>query len=432
MKTVYAEPGSALYLGKTGENLAVSILFPIGDWQRSYGEGVASLLVQRNGDPAPYAAAITQDGAAVIWTVTSADNAKPGYGSAELQYFVGETLVKSITWRTFTEAALGEDGGETPEPWTSYTEQILSAGAAAIAAADRAEDALGKAPYVGENGDWFLWDAAAEQYADTGRYSGGTAPYIGTNGNWYVGQEDTGVSASGPAGPQGQRGEAGPAGPQGIPGVQGIPGETGPRGERGETGPRGEAGPQGPQGIPGESGASNWSDVSGKPFDSIGDGLSVSDGVLSASGGGGGGDWRLIKKLTLTETADRVDINTDADGNPFSVHHVIILTSTRAYDENPAQFVLLVNGRWGGGDPILYSGFKPTKASESWFTDEAFEAVAADGCANVFEHWRPFILTGNHGGNKITVNNQYFNSITSVSFENGKFGAGSTFTILGR
>ena len=42
--------------------------------------------------------------------------------------------------------------------------------------------------------------------------SGGDAPYIGDNGNWYVGQTDTGVAATGPQGIQGETGPTGAAG----------------------------------------------------------------------------------------------------------------------------------------------------------------------------------------------------------------------------
>lgn len=420
MKTVYAKPGSTLYLGKAGENLAMSILFPIGEWRRSYGEGIASLLVQRSGDPAPYAAAVTQDGETVIWTITNADNARPGYGSAELQYFVGETLVKSITWRTFTETALGEDGGEVPESWESYTEQILAAGAAATAAAGRAEEALGKAPVIGENGDWFIWDAAAEQYADTGRYSGGTAPYIGANGNWYVGQEDTGVSASGPIGPQGQRGEAGPAGPQGIPGVQGIPGEAGPRGEQGEPGP---AGPQGPQGPAGESGASAWDDISGKPFDSIGSGLSVTDGILSAEGGGGSSGWEHITTVTLSEDViGNVDVSVNDNGEAFSYKEVLMVSMLQAATVEGYP-VFIPNKKWAPGTAFVDRG---VKLSLSWKEEFVAHLYVMDG---VYYCFNPYSGNGSRSGKTgIGTGND---TVTSMRV-NGNFAAGSQFVFWGR
>ena len=65
------------------------------------------------------------------------------------------------------------------------------------------------------------------------------APYIGENGNWFVNGEDTGVAATGPAGPQGEKGETGAQGPQGEKGETGA---QGPQGEKGEDGAAGGCG----------------------------------------------------------------------------------------------------------------------------------------------------------------------------------------------
>lgn len=62
------------------------------------------------------------------------------------------------------------------------------------------------------------------------------APYIGENGNWFVNGEDTGISATGPAGP------AGPQGEQGAQGAQGAQGEKGDKGDKGDPGDAAEGG----------------------------------------------------------------------------------------------------------------------------------------------------------------------------------------------
>ena len=116
-----------------------------------------------------------------------------------------------------------------------------------------------------------------------GEGGGGEAPYIGNNGNWYVGQTDTGVAATGPQGIQGE------PGPQGAPGsvkfdelteeqlamLRGPAGEDGQDGVTptigknghwflgdtdlnvsaiGPTGPVGEKGDKGPAGPTGQDG----------------------------------------------------------------------------------------------------------------------------------------------------------------------------------
>ncbi len=90
--------------------------------------------------------------------------------------------------------------------------------AAAINAAADARAVSVKVPKVGENGHWYVWDAAADDYIDTG------------------------IPAQGAVGPQGA---------QGVQGIQGEPGPPGPQGPQGETGPQGPQGPKGEQGVNG-------------------------------------------------------------------------------------------------------------------------------------------------------------------------------------
>ena len=176
----------------------------------------------------------------------------------------------------------GEDPGYTPDEYQQFVNQVAqsaeeakNSAEEAAQSAEKAESALSRQPVIGENGNWWIWDAETESYQDTGVYSGGDAPYIGENKNWYIGDEDTGVRAEGspgpqgPAGPEGPQGEPGPQGPRGEPfryedftpeqlaeltgpqgpkGDAGPPGEQGPQGEKGETGATGAAGPEGPQG----------------------------------------------------------------------------------------------------------------------------------------------------------------------------------------
>ena len=205
-------------LGRRGENQARKVVFDVlGKWREGYGDGVASLIVQRNGDAQPYPVTVTEDNGALVWLVSSVDTAVAGEGAAELRYTVGDTIVKSQIYKTRVRETL-EDSGETPPPgYQSWVDEVLQA------AAD-AETAVSKMPYVDETtGNWFKWDAAAGAFADTG------------------------VAATGP------QGEVGPKGDTGAQGLKGDTGATGPKGDtgdKGETGPRGPQGPAGPVNVP--------------------------------------------------------------------------------------------------------------------------------------------------------------------------------------
>ena len=221
-----AMPSTMICLGRSGENNARQVEFDITRWRGLYGDdGQVQLIAQRTADEEPYPCAIEVDGPRVLWTVSAADTAKPGnYGRCELSYHVNGTLAKSETWQTFVLASMGAATGDPPEAYQAWIDQVVAVGAAAEESARKAEEALLYGPVIGENGNWYLWNAVVGEYEDTGRFSGGAAPYIGANGNWYVGPEDTGVKAQGP---QGDPGAAGPKGDTGAPGPQGPAGANG-------------------------------------------------------------------------------------------------------------------------------------------------------------------------------------------------------------
>ena len=242
-------------LGRRGENQARKVVFDVlGKWRDGYGEGVASLIVQRNGDAQPYPVTVTEEDGALVWLVSSVDTAVSGEGAAELRYTVGDTIVKSQIYKTRVRETL-ENSGETPPPaYQSWVDEVLQA------AAD-AETAVSKMPYVDETtGNWFKWDATAGAFADTGVAATGPQGEVGPKGD----KGDTGDTGAqgekgetGPRGPQGIQGETGPKGEKGevgATGAQGPEGKQGPQGLTGETGPIGPQGPQGPQGPRGEQG----------------------------------------------------------------------------------------------------------------------------------------------------------------------------------
>lgn len=243
-------------LGRRGENQARKVVFDVlRKWREGYGEGVASLIVQRNGDAQPYPVTVTEDDGALVWLVSNVDTAVAGEGAAELRYTVGDTIVKSQIYKTRVRETL-EDSGETPPPaYQSWVDEVLQA------AAD-AETAVSKMPYVDEaTGNWFKWDATAGAFADTGVAATGPQGEVGPKG-------DTGEQ-----GPKGDTGATGPKGDTGATGAQGPKGETGATGATGPQGPKGEPGPRGPQGeqgIQGETGPAGPKGETGSGFKVLG------------------------------------------------------------------------------------------------------------------------------------------------------------------
>ena len=169
MKTIIASPGTVLSLGREGENAVRQIIFDITDWHSEFGKnGVVTLLAQRPGEAEPYPVAVTVSGSSVTWPVSAADTAKPGvYGQAELQYRIGDVVVKSAIWRTFIADSLGMPSPTPPEPQQAWVDQVLEA-------AQQVEKAVASTPKI-QNGTWWVWNFESGAYVDTGVQAQGPA-----------------------------------------------------------------------------------------------------------------------------------------------------------------------------------------------------------------------------------------------------------------
>lgn len=140
MREVNAIPGQELHIGRCGENLATCVTFNISEWKKLYGEGTVQLIHQRNGDKTPYPCVVSVTGDVMSWNVTNADVEKAGRGRAEVQYFVDEVRVKSETFATVTERALGPAGETPPAPYQSWMDKMMTAGSQAVESAQVATD----------------------------------------------------------------------------------------------------------------------------------------------------------------------------------------------------------------------------------------------------------------------------------------------------
>lgn len=219
---------SNIVLGYVGENQATCVVWPgMGTaWRSLYGEGEIAGTHQRAGDNTPYPITLTEtDAGDVVWTLTQADTAREGTGAVELSFVKDAMHAKSKQWSTAVLPSItGSETADPPEPQQSWVDAVLAAGTQAAASAsdaqtsaEKAEEALTRAPAIGTDGTWQVWDAAQGVY------------------------ESTGISATGPQGPVGPQGATGPQGPTGSKGDTGAQGPQGEQGERGPQGPKGDA-----------------------------------------------------------------------------------------------------------------------------------------------------------------------------------------------
>lgn len=349
MDVYRVKTGSILPLGKQGENMARKIQFDLYRWISNFGPGTVQLLHQRSGDETPYPVAVEQDGNLAVWTVTSADTAAAGSGSAELQYYLGDTLAKSETWMTKVLPALGDASETPPEAQQGWVDQVLQAGASATEAAEKAVNAAVRQPIVGSNGNWWTWDLDTGAYVDTGIYSGGDAPYIGENGNWYVGQTDTGVAATGPAGPAGETGPVGPVGP------------TGPQGPQGEIGPQGPAGPAlsvTNTAAVGQTVKITAVDENGQPTEWE----AVDMGIGGSGETSGGDDWTCATEITLEEDAASIYLDFETPAKEMLVKCIPVSDDTN----KSVTFFKDANAAYGG-NMVTFSSIMGASTSNNCF-----------------------------------------------------------------
>ena len=101
-------------LGHTGENDAVRVAFSLLPFQQTFPGGRPALLVKRPKDAEAYPVTLEVDGATAYWTVTDTDTETAGFGQAELQWYLGDTLAKSDKF-DFTVIQALTAGSEPPD-----------------------------------------------------------------------------------------------------------------------------------------------------------------------------------------------------------------------------------------------------------------------------------------------------------------------------
>lgn len=113
-------------LGHTGENDAVRVAFSLLPFQQTFPGGRPALLVKRPKETEAYPVPLEVDGAEAYWTVSSTDTETAGFGQAELQWYLGDVLVKSDKF-DFTVIQALEAGAEPPdEPSKRWFDAIES------------------------------------------------------------------------------------------------------------------------------------------------------------------------------------------------------------------------------------------------------------------------------------------------------------------
>lgn len=159
LKTKVITNNRPILLGKSGENEATLIKFPINVFFPFVNATSFSLVHQRHGDVAPYPCVISQGEGFINWSISSADVAKQGNGVAQLTAYNEEGLVaKTVTFTTVVTNSLGYTA--PPEPQAAWVDDVVQAGRTAHEGATQASEYASQAAQSAED---------AEQAKDTVR-----------------------------------------------------------------------------------------------------------------------------------------------------------------------------------------------------------------------------------------------------------------------
>lgn len=184
MKYINVRCNDKIQLGKRGEYEAVTVQFDISEWRKLYGDGVVRMIVQRSEDEVPYDKDISVDGSVVSWLVDAVDTSVTGWGQAELLYYVGNTLAKSQTYKFHVIESLGDETGETPDPWESMVDRVEGYAARAESARDRAVTAESNA--VSSETNAFASEVNARLSEQNSKESEVNAKESETNAEYYA------------------------------------------------------------------------------------------------------------------------------------------------------------------------------------------------------------------------------------------------------
>lgn len=125
---------SPISIGHKAEKGVEAIEFDLTAWVETYGSGTLTVIMRRWGDAIPYPIALEIDeNNKATWTLSDIDTAKAGMAYAQLNYIVGDEVVKKSDIYTFRvmDSLVGE--GEPPEAYEAWLEHLTHLAAEAMA-----------------------------------------------------------------------------------------------------------------------------------------------------------------------------------------------------------------------------------------------------------------------------------------------------------
>ena len=165
----------SLDLGYQGENKVRTIDIDMTAWLDEYPGSKVALMVKRPDEDVYYPAG-KMEGSVLLWVIDRADRQYAGRGEAQVILKGADDIeLRTRVVKTKISPSLSGTEVEAPPPYATWVGNVLDAAA-------QAEAAVKKMPSIGENGNWYAWDATAGAYVDTGKPSKGKDGLDGEDG----------------------------------------------------------------------------------------------------------------------------------------------------------------------------------------------------------------------------------------------------------
>lgn len=165
----------SLDLGYQGENKVRTIDIDMTAWLEEYPGSKVAMMVKRPDEDVYYPAG-KMEGNVLLWVIDRADRQYAGRGEAQVILKGADDIeLRTRVVKTKISPSLSGTEVEAPPPYATWVGDVLDAAA-------QAEAAVEKMPSIGENGNWYAWDAAAGAYVDTGKPSKGKDGEDGEDG----------------------------------------------------------------------------------------------------------------------------------------------------------------------------------------------------------------------------------------------------------
>lgn len=165
-KIIYDLLPEKLFMGYGEEQLSRTLTFDISQMQAELPGGVPMIAYMRPRDELGYlASGVTLDGSTLTWELSAHVMQYKGIGGAQI-VLVDESgeethILKSHVMQMLIGSSIPLTGGEPPEPWETWLEQILAAAARAESAAADAEAQADRAETAEAGAQQALIDAGS-------------------------------------------------------------------------------------------------------------------------------------------------------------------------------------------------------------------------------------------------------------------------------